>query len=136
MKATCLTLLIAALAGCAVPEAVPETNSSGRPATELDVAAASRTFAELQEAFDHSKGALVGIYNRAARRNQSLGAGKLIFDLTVEPDGSLSVTMVSSTFGDDAFEAALVERIKQIRLTPRDVPQFTYHNYPIEFRPV
>lgn len=92
---------------------------------------------EIQEAFDRNKRGITNIYNYAARNNRRLGAGKLKFDLTIEPDGTLSsVTLVSSTFGDDDFEATLVEQIKKIRLAPRDVPQFTYHGYPIEFRPL
>lgn len=137
MKAPCLVLLTIALAGCAAPEAVPKTNSSSQAADVSGVAAKSRTIAEIQEAFDHNKGGIAGIYNNTARRNHRLGAGMLKFDLTIEPDGSLSsVTVVSSTFGDEEFEAAIIERIKQIKLAPRDVPQFTYHNYPIEFHPI
>lgn len=137
MKAPCLVLLTIALAGCAAPEGVPEADSSNQPAARSGAATSSRTLVEIQEAFDRNKRGITNIYNYAARHNRRLGAGKLKFDLTIEPDGTLSsVTLVSSTFGDDDFEATLVEQIKKIRLAPRDVPQFTYHGYPIEFRPL
>ncbi len=90
--------------------------------------------AEIQAAFDDNAKALISVYNRARRMNQEAGAGKIVFDFTIEPDGSLSsLTIVSSTFHDPDFEGKLAERIGQIKLPTRNVPSFICRNYPIEF---
>lgn len=92
--------------------------------------------AEIEAAFDENAKALISVYNHARRLNPDLGtAGKIVFDFTIEPDGSLSsLTVVSSTFHDPDFEGKPAERIGQIRLPARNTPSFNCRNYPIEFR--
>lgn len=134
MKTLCPVLLLFALVGCSTGG---DVKSDSGPANGTAAIVETRTTAEIQGAFDHNKGALVSIYNRARRLNKDLAAGKIVFDFTIESDGSLSsVTIVSSTFHDADFEGKLAERIGQIGFSARDVPPFTCRNYPIEFRPM
>ncbi len=96
---------------------------------------AGRTIDELQLVFDRNKGALYTIFNRALRDNPSL-RGKMVLDITISPDGSVSkLTLVSSELGDADLEHKILERIKMINFGAKAVPPFNYPNYPIVFQP-
>lgn len=89
---------------------------------------------EVEEVFAKNKGAIYAIYNRALRDNPAL-QGKMVLQLTIEPDGSLSsVEVLSSELGDPALEARLVERIKLFRFEAKDVGTVVI-NKPIDFFP-
>ena len=107
-----------------------------RPGQGGDRQFAGRTLEEIQLTFDRSKSAFYAIFNRAMRENANMGAGKIVVSLTIAPDGSVtSCTLVSSTFGDAALENKVIERVKLLNFGPKDVPTFTYPNYPINFLP-
>ncbi|MGH8460954.1 MAG: TonB family protein [Stenotrophobium sp.] len=107
-----------------------------RPGQGGDRLVAGRTLEEIQLTFDRSKAAFYAIFNRAMRENANMGAGKIVVSLTIAPDGSVTdCKLVSSTFGDAALENKVVERVKLLNFGAKDVPAFTYPNYPINFLP-
>lgn len=94
-----------------------------------------RTPGEVQAVFNRNQGPFYAIFNRAARDNASIGAGKIVVRLTIAPNGSVtSCTLVSSTYGDAEFERKIVERVKLINFGPKNAPAFTM-DYPIQFIP-
>jgi outer membrane biosynthesis protein TonB len=107
-----------------------------RPGQGGDRLIAGRTLEEIQLVFDRNKGAITSIYNRAARDNPNLGAGKIVISLTIAPNGSVTdCKMVSSTFNDPDLERKIVQRVMLMNFGAKDVPAYTYPNYPITFLP-
>lgn len=83
---------------------------------------------------DANKGALFNIYNRALRSNPAL-QGRVTFELTIEPDGSVSgAKIVSSELNDKALENRLVMRIKMINFGAEKVDKIRTQ-YVIQFFP-
>ncbi|MFC4253338.1 AgmX/PglI C-terminal domain-containing protein [Sinimarinibacterium flocculans] len=107
-----------------------------RPGQGGDRLIAGRTLEEIQLIFDRNKGAITSIYNRAARDNPNLGAGKIVISLTIAPNGSVTdCKLVSSTFNNPDLERKIVQRVMLMNFGAKDVPAFTYPNYPITFLP-
>jgi TonB family protein len=97
-------------------------------------AAASRSLQELQLAFDRSKSSFSSIFNRAARETPGMDAGKIVLSLTIAPDGTVSsCRVVSSSFNDAALEEKIVQRVRLMNFGARNVPAYTYPNYPMNF---
>lgn len=97
---------------------------------------ASRSLEEIQLTFDRNKAAYYAIFNRAMRENPSIGPGKVVVRLTIAPNGSVTdCQVVSSSFNDPDLERRIVERVKLMNFGAKDVPPFTYPNYPINFIP-
>ncbi len=95
---------------------------------------ATRSAEEIERVFQKNKGAIFTIYNRALRKNPSL-AGKVVVELTIDPDGRvIKVTIVSSELGDEKLERKLQLKIKKFKFSRADVPQVTV-SYPIDFLP-
>jgi TonB family protein len=95
---------------------------------------ATRSAEEIERVFQKNKGAIFTIYNRALRNNPSL-AGKVVVELTIDPDGRvINVTIVSSELGDEKLERKLQLKIKKFKFSRADVPQITV-SYPIDFLP-
>ncbi|HEY9034978.1 MAG TPA: AgmX/PglI C-terminal domain-containing protein [Pseudomonadales bacterium] len=119
----------------AVPRATGVASLEGRDVTQVDsvtlggstvdtggdVGQATASRAEgvrseehIRAVLDQNKGALYAIYNRALRANPAL-QGKVTFELTIEPDGSVSACrIVSSELKDSALESRLVSRMQMI----------------------
>ena len=95
----------------------------------------SRTDEEIQIVFDRYKAALYRIYNRELRKNPTL-KGKMVLRITIEPDGSVSLSKVESTDMDSPeLSAKIVQRVKRFNFGPKDgVPTVTIL-YPIDFLP-
>jgi hypothetical protein len=107
-----------------------------RPGQGGDSLIAGRTLEEIQLVFDRNKGAITTIYNRAARENPNLGAGKIVISLTIAPNGAVTeCKLVSSTFNDPELERKIVQRVLLMNFGAKDVPPYTYPNYPIHFLP-
>jgi TonB family protein len=95
---------------------------------------ATRSEEEIALIFDRNKGAIYSIYTRALRDKPDL-RGKLVLELTISPDGSITrCDVVSSELGDPELERKLVARIKQFRFEARDVGTITVTK-PIDFFP-
>jgi outer membrane biosynthesis protein TonB len=107
-----------------------------RPGQGGDRLVAGRTLEEIQLVFDRNKGAITSIYNRAARENPNIGAGKIVISVTIAPNGAVTdCKLVSSTFNDPDLERKIVQRVMLMNFGAKDVPVFTYPNYPINFLP-
>ncbi|HVT36170.1 MAG TPA: AgmX/PglI C-terminal domain-containing protein, partial [Nevskiaceae bacterium] len=103
-----------------------------KPGQGGDKLIAGRTLEEIQLAFDRAKSAFYIIFDRAARNNPNITTGKIVVSLTIAPDGQVTdCHVVSSTFGDPDLENKIVQRVKLINFGAKDVPVFTYPNYPI-----
>jgi len=106
---------------------------SARPLTKG--AGPSRTDEEIQIVFDRYKSALYRIYNRELRNNPSL-RGKMVLELVIESDGSVSACRVKSTDLDSpTLGQKIVARVKMFNFGAKEgVPQ-TKILYPIDFLP-
>jgi TonB family protein len=95
---------------------------------------ATRSEEEIALVFDRNKGAIYSIYTRALREKPDL-RGKLVLELTITPDGSISrCDVISSELNDSELERRLVARIKQFRFEAKDVGVITVTK-PIDFFP-
>ncbi len=95
---------------------------------------ATRSEEEIALIFDRNKGAIHSIYTRALREKPDL-RGKLVLELTIGPDGSITrCEVVSSELNDPELERRLVARIKQFRFEAKDVGSITVTK-PIDFFP-
>ena len=88
---------------------------SGAPGTTGSAAA-------IDLVLDRNKGALYALYGRALRENDKL-AGKVVFEITLAADGSVTdCRIVSSELSDPELERKLVARIRLIRFGPQAGP--------------
>ena len=105
-----------------------------KPGQNGDKSLAARSADELQLVFDRNKAAFYALYNRALRDNPDL-RGKVIINLTIAPNGSVtSCKVVSSELGDADLEAKIVQRVMLMNFGAKNVPPFTYPNYPMVFQ--
>lgn len=96
---------------------------------------AGRTLEEIQLVFDRNKASFYAMFNRALRENPDL-RGKVVVRLTIAPNGSVTACeLVSSELGDPDLEQKVVQRVKLLNFGAKNVPEFTYPNYPIVFLP-
>jgi len=83
--------------------------------------AGQRSEEQIRRVFDASKGALYSIYNRALRKDPTL-QGKVTFEITIEPDGSVSAArIVSSELNNPSLERRLISKMRQIDFGAADV---------------
>ena len=93
-----------------------------------------RSEEEVQMIFDQNKSQLYSIYNRERRKKPGL-KGRLVLEITIAPDGSVSnVRIVSTELNDPALERRLVERVKFFKFKSSSVEPVTV-TFPIEFLP-
>jgi len=91
-----------------------------------------RSKRELNTALERKKGRIYKIYQRALRKDPTLG-GKVVLKLTILPTGDVeSVEIVSSDIDVDSFLRKLKILIKGIKFPNRDVATVVV-NYPIDF---
>ena len=94
----------------------------------------NRTREEIQTVFDQNKGAVYALYNRALRKDPTL-RGKVVLELTISPDGSVTkCRVISSELNDKSLERKLVSRIKLFKFAAKDVDTAVV-SYPIDFLP-
>jgi outer membrane biosynthesis protein TonB len=96
---------------------------------------AGRTDEEIQIVFDRYKSALYRLYNRGLRRDPTL-RGQLILQLTIQPDGSVSLCeLQSSNMGAPALAQQVVDRVHGFNFGAKeDIAAMTII-YPIDFLP-
>lgn len=93
-----------------------------------------RTSNEVERVFQKNKSSIFNLYNRALRKNPSL-TGKVVIELTIAPDGSVSgAKILSSELGDEALERKLILKIKKFRFSNANFAETTV-TYPIDFLP-
>ncbi|MGQ0697318.1 MAG: AgmX/PglI C-terminal domain-containing protein [Panacagrimonas sp.] len=96
---------------------------------------AGRTLEEIQLVFDRNKASFYSMFNRALRDNPEL-RGKVVVKLTIAPNGSVTACeLVTSELGDPELERKVVQRVLLLNFGAKNVPEFTYPNYPIVFLP-
>jgi protein TonB len=94
-----------------------------------------RTNEEVTLVFDRNKGAIYALYNRALRRDPTI-AGKIVFQLTIAADGSVTdVKILSSELNNPALEHKLVIKIKSFVFEPKSGADKLIVTYPLDFVP-
>lgn len=121
-----------------------ETTRVAAPSSGIDAGAeesneaagdySGRSSESVRRVMDANKGSLFSIYNRALRADGSL-AGKVLFNMVIEPSGAISsISLVSSELSDEALVRKILARIKMINFGPEPVSQ-TKVNYSFDFLP-
>ena len=88
----------------------------------------------IRRMMDQQKGGIFAIYNRALRQDPSL-QGKFVFEMVIEPDGSVSeARLVSSELRDGELTAKILARIRMIDFGAANVAR-TRVNYSLDFLP-
>lgn len=88
----------------------------------------------IRRVMDVNKGAIFSIYNRALRKDPSL-QGRFVFELTIEPSGSVSnIKLLSSELDNESLARKILSRIRMIRFGAEDVLK-TRVNYSFDFLP-
>ncbi len=106
-----------------------------KPGQDGKARLAGRTLEEIQLVFDRNKASFYSMFNRALRDNPDL-RGKVVVKLTFAPSGAVvACELVSSELGDADLERKVVQRVLLLNFGPKNVPEFTYPNYPIVFLP-
>ncbi len=96
---------------------------------------AKRTDEEIQVVFDRYKDALYRIYNRELRKNSFL-KGKLVLQLTIEPDGKVSDCVVNySDLNSKELEKKIIARVLRFNFGDKQGVSKLTILYPIEFLP-
>ncbi len=126
------------LAGRATTQIESPLESFGPAGGDVSRAGASnlpsRSREEIELVFDRNKGAIFALYNRALRQNPAL-VGKVVLELTIEPDGRVSdCVVVSSELGDPELERRLVQRVLLFQFEAKNVERITTTK-PIDFFP-
>lgn len=84
--------------------------------------------------FNKNKASLYSLYERERRKNAGL-KGRIVFQLTIEPNGKVSsVKIVSSELNNPDLEARILARIKLFMFAPSTGEAVTV-TYPVEFIP-
>ncbi|MBI3188512.1 MAG: TonB family protein [Gammaproteobacteria bacterium] len=109
-------------------------DDSGTATSGKKVSGTTRTESEIARVFEENKGAIYSMYNRALRGDPSL-QGKVVLEITIEPDGGVSdCRIVSSDLRNPEFEKKIIARVKLFRFKPGNVRQAII-KYPIDFVP-
>ena len=98
-------------------------------------ALAGRTDEEIQIVFDRYKAVLYRLYNRELRKDPTL-RGQLVLQLTIEPDGSVSMCqMHSSDMGAAVLANQVVDRVRTFDFGAKEDIVAVTIIYPIDFLP-
>ncbi len=106
---------------------------TGCASTHVNNGDSIRSDEELQTVFDRHKSAIYRIYNKELRVNPAL-RGRVVLQLVIEPDGTVSSCTVQSTQLPAAFSAEIADRVKKINFGVESGPVITLF-YPIDFLP-
>ncbi|QSX38133.1 AgmX/PglI C-terminal domain-containing protein [Shewanella sedimentimangrovi] len=105
-------------------------DSSGDVGSSLSV----RTQEEIALVFDRNKTAFYSLYLRALRSQMGL-RGRFVFELEIQPDGSVSrCELVSSELGQPELERKLLARIRLLNFGPK-AAEIWHGKYHIDFAP-
>lgn len=93
-----------------------------------------RSIEEIRRVFDANKGAIFAIYNRALRKDPTL-LGKVVLELVIEPDGTVSACEVlTSELASEELITRVIRRVQLFDFGPKDVTT-TRISYPVHFLP-
>lgn len=94
-----------------------------------------RTVEEVSLVFDRNKGSIYALYNRALRKDPTI-AGKIVFEITIAADGSVTnVKVLSSELNNPELEHKLVIKIKSFLFQPKQGAGTLVVSYPLDFIP-
>ena len=94
----------------------------------------ARSREEIEMVFDRNKGRIYSLYERALRENAEL-QGKLVLELTISPNGEVTMCrVVSSELKDPDLERKIISLVRLFRFDPKDVDTITTTK-PIDFFP-
>jgi TonB family protein len=89
---------------------------------------------DITKVFDKNKPGLYSLYDRERRKDSSL-KGRVVFQLTILPNGKVAdVKVISSDLNNPALESRIMSRIKLFMFTPTSGELVTL-TYPVEFLP-
>ena len=118
-----------------VTSAIAHSGLDNRGATRTGSSGkAARSREEIELVFDHNKGAIYNLYERALREHPEL-QGKVVLELTIAPSGEVTMCrIVSSELHNEDLESKIIARVKAYRFEPKDVETITTTK-PIDFFP-
>lgn len=97
-------------------------------------ASGGRSDQAVRRIMDNSKGAIFAIYNRALRKDPTL-QGKFVFEMLIEPDGSVSdVKLIASDLNNPGLERKILSRLRLVRFPSQNVIK-TRVKYSFDFLP-
>lgn len=109
-----------------------EKVAPGKP--RPDGGAAERGMNNIRQVFDNQKTALYALYRRELRQDPTL-EGKVLLELVIEPDGSVShCEVVSSDLDNPALETRIANRVRLFNFGADDV-EARKVRFPIDFLP-
>ncbi len=117
-----------------VTSTIPSSSQTKKKVARASGKTTGRNEEEIERVFQKNKGGIFAIYNRALRKDPTL-QGKIVLELTIEPNGVVSkVTIVSSELNDKKLEKKLVLKIRKFKFARANVAKTTV-TYPIDFLP-
>lgn len=127
------------LGGVAVTQATSSIGSGNGSGSDRPLAGGGpglgRTDEEIQIVFDRHKAALYRMYNRELRKNPTL-KGQMVLRLTIEPDGSVSMSELKSTdMKAPDLAKQVVARVKTFDFGAKEGVAAITIVYPIDFLP-
>ncbi len=115
-------------------ESTIAANAADRGDRNASARLGGRSDESIRRVMDRNKGAIFAVYNRALRKDPTL-AGKLVFEMRIDPSGAISsLTLVSSELADESLTQKILARIRMIRFDAADVVATTV-NYSFDFLP-
>ena len=91
---------------------------------------------EIQSVFKRYEQGFADIYNQLRKADASIGPGKIVVAFTIAPSGVVTEChLVTSSYSSQALNEAIVAEVTKLNFGARDVPSFTYPNYPFNFIP-
>lgn len=113
-----------------VAKAVSTAARQARPESSVG----ERAMSNIRKVFDAQKTALYSLYRRELRQDPTL-EGKLLLELIIEPDGSVSACqVVSSELGNPPLEQRIAMRVRLFNFGADDV-ETRKVRFPIDFLP-
>ncbi|MEX1033640.1 MAG: AgmX/PglI C-terminal domain-containing protein [Cellvibrionaceae bacterium] len=120
--------------GVAVEATAYSDQPGGSQLSYLSGQAGRRDMENIRRTFEAAKSRVYSIYLQALHERPDL-AGKFIFRLVIEPDGSISeLELVSSELGTRELEQVILDRIRDINFGPKNVAP-TAVEYAFSFLP-
>lgn len=115
-------------------EAAAETVSKVARQARPESSVGERAMSNIRKVFDAQKTALYSLYRRELRQDPTL-EGKLLLELIIEPDGSVSACqVVSSELGNPPLEQRIAMRVRLFNFGADDV-ETRKVRFPIDFLP-
>jgi len=125
---------LAAYRGVAVEASEYSDLPGGSSLSYLSAQAGRRDMENIRRTFEAAKSSVFSVYLQALNEKPDL-AGKLVFRLIIEPDGSISeLELVSSELGVRELEVVILEKIRNINFGAKEVSP-TAVEYAFSFLP-